>query len=260
MSYFYPIALFAVLGAVSGVLLTAASKIFAVKTDERLDAVTEALPQVNCGACGYSGCADYASAVIGGAPCNLCRPGGAKVSAKISEIMGVEDKGAESVRAFVRCNGGCEKTTHKYVFGGTQSCAACNKYYNGSKTCTSGCLGYGDCVKVCPEQAISIVDRIAVVDRAKCIGCGKCVKECPNNLIALRPLSQRFEVSCSSADLGKITRKICTSGCIACGICAKNCPKGAITINQNHASINSELCVGCGICLQKCPVGAIVKL
>ena len=75
MSYLIPVGLFAVLGVVSGILLTAASKLFAVKTDERLDAVTEALPQVNCGACGYSGCADYARAVVEGAPCNLCREG-----------------------------------------------------------------------------------------------------------------------------------------------------------------------------------------
>lgn len=260
MSYVYPIALFAVLGAASGVLLTAASKLFAVETDERLDAVMDALPQANCGACGYSGCADYANAVIGGAPCNLCRPGGAKSSAALAKIMGVSDDGTESVCAFVRCSGDCNKTTHKYVFSGTQSCAACNKFYNGSKTCTSGCLGYGDCVRVCPENAISIVGKIAVVNRAKCIGCGKCVKECPNDLIALRPVTQHYEVSCSSADLGKITRKICTSGCIGCGLCQKSCPKGAIHINNNHAEIDSDLCAGCGLCQKKCPTGAIVKL
>ena len=69
MSYLIPIGIFAALGAVSGVLLTVVSRVFAVKTDERLEAVNEALPQVNCGSCGYSGCADYAGAVIKGAPC-----------------------------------------------------------------------------------------------------------------------------------------------------------------------------------------------
>ena len=260
MSYIIPIGIFAVLGAVSGVLLTVVSKVFAVKTDPRLEAVTEALPQVNCGSCGYSGCADYANAVIGGAPCNLCRPGGAAVSAKLSEIMGVADQGVEKLHAFVRCSGDCNRTTHKYVFGGIESCAASNRFYNGSKTCTSGCLGYGDCVKVCPEGAISVKDRIAVVDINKCIGCGLCVKECPNALIVLRPEKQKIEVACASDDLGKITRSICSAGCIGCGLCAKNCPKKAIRVENNHAVIDSSLCVSCGICKVKCPVGAIVKL
>ncbi|MBR4555124.1 MAG: RnfABCDGE type electron transport complex subunit B [Ruminococcus sp.] len=252
--------IFAVLGAVSGVLLTFVSKVFAVQTDERLDAVSEALPQVNCGSCGYSGCADYAAAVIKGAPCNLCRPGGAAVSAKLSEIMGVEDKGAEKMHAFVRCAGDCSKAEHKYVFGGISSCAACNKFYNGSKACTSGCLGYGDCVKVCPEGAISIKDGIAAVDYDKCIGCGLCVKECPNHLIVLRPDRQKIEVACASSDPGKITRQLCASGCIGCGVCARACPKKTIRIIDNHAAIDSELCVSCGICKIKCPIGAIVKI
>ena len=260
MSYVIPIGIFAVLGAVSGVLLTAVSKAFAVKTDERLEAVTEALPGVNCGSCGYSGCADYAAAVIGGAPCNLCRPGGAAVSAKLSEIMGVADEGAERLHAFVRCSGSCEKTTHKYEFGGISSCAACNKFYNGSKTCVSGCLGYGDCLRVCPEGAISIKDRIAVVDTEKCIGCGLCVKECPNDLITLRPESQRFEVACSSVQPGRITRTTCSSGCIGCGLCAKSCPEKAVKVENNHAVIDSDLCIGCGACKERCPVGAIVQI
>ena len=260
MSYLIPIGLFAGLGVVSGVLLTAASKAFAVKTDERLEAVKEALPQVNCGACGFSGCADYAGAVVGGAPCNLCKPGGAEVAAKVAAIMGVADEGAEKLHAFVRCGGGCEKAAHKYVFGGISSCSACNKYYNGSKACTSGCLGYGDCVKVCPQDAISIVDRIAVVDICKCIGCGLCVSECPNHIISLRPDTQRFEVACSSRDAGRVTRQLCTSGCIACGLCAKVCPEKAITVKDNHASIDSALCKSCGLCAEKCPVGAIVTV
>lgn len=260
MSYVIPIGLFALLGLVSGVLLTAASKYFAVKTDERLEAVKEALPQVNCGSCGYSGCADYAAAVVAGAPCNLCNPGGAGTAARLAEIMGVEDEGAQAHRAFVKCAGDCSKAQHKYVFGGISSCAACNKYYNGSKGCTSGCLGYGDCVRVCPQDAISVKDRIAKVDIRKCIGCGLCVRECPNDLIVLRPINQRFEVACASTDPGRKTRTLCTSGCIGCGLCARNCPGGAITVKENHAVIDGELCLGCGLCIQKCPTGAIIEV
>ena len=76
MEYLIPLAIFAALGILAGVLLTVASKVFAVEVDERVDAIAEALPQANCGACGFSGCADYADAIVNkGAECNLCRPG-----------------------------------------------------------------------------------------------------------------------------------------------------------------------------------------
>ncbi len=261
MNYLIPVGLFAGLGILAGVLLTVVSKVFAVKTDEHIEAAQEALPQANCGACGFSGCNDYAEAVVKkGAPCNLCRPGGAESAAKLSEIMGVETAAVEPMTAFVRCVGDCNSTKYKYDFDGIQSCAACNRFYNGSKVCTSGCLGYGDCAKVCPQGAISIVDRIAVVDRNKCIGCGLCEKECPNNLIAVRKKSQKIEVVCSSGDNGRVTREICSHGCIGCKLCERKCPEQAITVINNHAVIDYDKCVNCGICVETCKVHAVRKI
>jgi len=65
------------LGALLGVALAFASRLFSVSKDERLLQVEEALPGANCGACGYAGCAAYAEAIIAGeAPLTLCGPGG----------------------------------------------------------------------------------------------------------------------------------------------------------------------------------------
>ena len=87
MEYLIPLAIFAALGILAGVLLTVASKVFAVEVDERVDAIAEALPQANCGACGFSGCADYADAIVNkGAECNLCRPGGEAAAKKIAKL------------------------------------------------------------------------------------------------------------------------------------------------------------------------------
>lgn len=261
LSYIIPVLIFAVLGILAGTLLTVASKVFEVKTDERIEAAAAALPQINCGSCGYSGCSDYAEAVVTkGAPCTACKPGGSQTAAKLAEIMGISAQEVESEVAFVRCKGDCNVTKHKYVFDGVPSCAASNRFFNGSKECSSGCLGYGDCVKVCPRNAISIIDRIAVIDPAVCIGCGLCAKECPNNLIVVRRASQVFETACSSIDPGKITRKTCKVGCIGCGICMRKCPEKAITVSENHASIDYSKCSGCGICQQSCPMKAIVNL
>jgi ferredoxin len=48
------------------------------------------------------------------------------------------------------------------------------------------CVACGNCVKVCPLNAVSIYKGcIAVVDVAKCVGCGKCAKSCPANIITI---------------------------------------------------------------------------
>ena len=258
MSTLIPVLIFAALGVLAGVLLTAAAKIFAVEVDERVDQISEALPQANCGACGFSGCADYADAIVNrGAECGLCKPGGEKSAKAISKIMGVEVTVGEPQVAFVRCAGDCTITPHKYEFDGEQSCAACNRYYNGSKLCTCGCLGYGDCMHVCPQGAISIIDRIAVVDKAKCIGCGLCAKACPNGLIAIRRISQKTDIFCSSSELAKVTHLKCPEGCIGCRMCEKVCETGAITVHDNHAAIDYEKCIDCGKCAEVCKVHAV---
>ena len=68
------VGIFAGLGVLFGLLLAVASKIFAVKVDERIPAVQEALPGANCGGCGFSGCAALAEAIVKGevAP-NACK-------------------------------------------------------------------------------------------------------------------------------------------------------------------------------------------
>ena len=54
------------LGALLGIGLGFASKALSVKKDERIEELEAALPGLNCGACGYAGCASYADAVANG--------------------------------------------------------------------------------------------------------------------------------------------------------------------------------------------------
>ena len=46
------VAVFVVLGALMSTMLAIASRAFAVKTDERVEAIAEILPGANCGGCG----------------------------------------------------------------------------------------------------------------------------------------------------------------------------------------------------------------
>jgi len=103
------------------------------------------------------------------------------------------------------------------------------------------------------------VNGVAVVNREKCTSCGLCVKACPRKIIELVPYVSKYRVACSSADKGKDTKAVCSTGCIGCKICEKNCPKEAIEVTDNHAKILYDKCIGCGICANKCPV-KIIKM
>ncbi len=248
-----PIAILSALGLGAGVILTLAARFMSVKTDERVGKLREALPGANCGACGYAGCDEYAAKVASGeAKPNLCTPGGKKTAATLGEILGmaveVEDK-----RAVVRCSG--NESTSEYVmdYKGPNSCQACNTFYQGRKSCSKGCLGYGDCLDVCKFGAIKVENGVAVIDPERCTGCGVCITKCPNNLITTVPKSSRVAVTCASTDKGAYTRKVCKVGCIGCTKCQKVCECDAVTISDNLASIDPNKCTGCGKCAEACP-------
>lgn len=260
MNYVLYIAIFAGIGLLSGILLTVAAKFLEVPEDETVTALNEALPQMNCGSCGFSGCSGYAKALAkGGVATNLCKPGGDPVSKKISEILGVAYEDVEETVAFVRCNGTCDAMPDKFDYQGEPTCLAVNMYYNGKGKCSCSCAGFGDCAKVCPNGAISIENGVAVVDKTKCVGCGMCANVCPNHIIEIKPLSNPIAVRCSSTDNGKVTVSNCKNGCIGCKMCEKVCPSGAITVENNHASIDYSKCTSCGACAEKCPRKCIVK-
>ena len=130
----------------------------------------------------------------------------------------------------------------------------------GPKSCNEGCLGYGSCVKVCPFDAIHVMDGVAVVDKERCKACGKCVAVCPKHLISLIPYSAKYAVACSNNQKGAVTTKQCKAGCVGCGICQKNCPNNAVTVKDFNATIDYSLCQNCGICKEKCPRKTINEL
>lgn len=76
-----PVGIFIGLGAVMGLLLAVASRIFAVEKDERAEEINACLPGANCGGCGYTGCAALAEAISKGeAKVNQCSVGGAETA------------------------------------------------------------------------------------------------------------------------------------------------------------------------------------
>ncbi|MGN1097688.1 MAG: RnfABCDGE type electron transport complex subunit B [Clostridia bacterium] len=244
-----------------GALLAVASKVFHVEVDERVEKITGCLSGANCGGCGYAGCGAYAAAIVNdGAPINCCASGGQSAVNAIAEIMGVEATAMEPVRAVVMCSGTAENAPDAYEYYGIADCLAASKLQGGGhKSCNYGCLGYGKCVTACSEGGISIVNGIAVIDSESCIGCGSCKKVCPKNIIDLVPVKNKIYVKCKSCDKGPAMKQKCSLGCIGCRLCEKACPEGAITVNNNVASIDYGKCTQCGLCAEKCPRKIIIN-
>lgn len=246
------------LGFVGGLILVFAAKFLAKPEDPRLTGVQQCLPGINCGACGYAGCADYAKAVVAGAPPNKCVPGGQKTANAVATVMGQAPVAAETPKkAVVACQGTAEHRDQRFIYEGISSCAAANMMYSGPTDCRYGCLGYGDCTRACRFGAIRVEDGVAKVDPERCTGCGACADACPDGLIRVVPQSEAAMVFCANKDRGAVTRKSCRIGCIGCGKCLRVCPVGAVTLADDLAAIDTEICIGCGQCVQACPVGAI---
>lgn len=250
-----------VMGFIFGILLAVASKVFFVKEDERKIEIEKHLSGANCGACGFAGCSAYADAIVKGeAPTNLCNSGGNETAKAISDIMGVEAAAVNRKYAKVRCSGTTEYANAKYMYQGLIDCTAANRLLDGYMSCKFGCIGFGSCAKVCPNNAISIRNGVSVIDRDKCSGCGRCTEVCPKHIIDLIPETAQYHVGCSSEFKGPKTKKNCSVGCLGCKICEKTCQNDAIHVVENLAAIDYDKCIGCGLCAEKCPKKIIQKI
>jgi len=247
------------IGLFFSVIISVAYQKLKVEVDPRVEEILDVLPGANCGACGYPGCANYADAIVKGAPVNRCSVGGMEVAEAIARIMGVSAEPMVRKVARVRCRGDRERAVWISEYVGIQSCAAAHLAAGGGKLCNYGCLGFGDCERACPFGAIRVNERgVAEVDENVCIGCGLCVQTCPRGIITLEPVDKRVLVFCVSQDSGKVAKKACKVACIGCGLCAKKSPDAIVVENNCARVVDADKVTDESI--EKCPTGAIVRL
>ena len=48
------------------------------------------------------------------------------------------------------------------------------------------CIGCGDCINICPQGAISLIDGKSKIGKKKCIGCAECIAICPQEAIKIQ--------------------------------------------------------------------------
>ena len=261
MEILFAFILMLLVALIAGVLLSLFSHFFAVKENPLKAQIRECLPGINCGACGYKGCDDYADALAnGGVSPSLCIPGAQNVADEIGNILGIEAEPFKDVVAFVACNGNCEATTKKAKYEGVNTCKAASMIYGGNNSCHFGCLGLGDCAFACPSKAICVVDGIAHVNTALCLGCGVCANVCPKHIIKMLPQETATVVMCNNKQKGADARKACKNACIGCKKCEKTCNNGAITVKDNLAVIDYDKCTNCGACVKECPTGCLKSI
>lgn len=245
-----------VLGVISVALLATAAKKFVVEVDPSVEAILRALPGANCGACGNPSCFAAAESMAAKRiPVTACVAGGKKTAEAVAEILG-ETCVFIPVVSTRHCGGGVN-ARREYEYDGLRSCAAVAKLAGGSIACPAGCLGFGDCVRACPFDAMSLDERgLPVIDVDACTGCGICVKECPRSgggLLALRDDQASVAVRCTSRESVKDRRAVCSKCCIACRKCEKTCPTGAIRVVDGLAVLDPALCISCFACVDVCP-------
>ena len=250
------------LGSAFAVVLLIASIKLKVSVDPKIEQIHAALPHIDCGACGFAGCGQYAKAVLANPELiGKCAPGGAEASAAIGEILNLQiSNSGPSKRPIVHCRAHSSDRVYYAKYEGISTCTAANALAN-VQACKFGCLGFGDCVRACKFDALDIIDGLSTVDYEKCTGCGACARTCPRNLIRMVPFSNEnmMTVACSSKENGKSTRSMCKVGCIGCGICAKQ--TDIFSVENNVADIDYERyqpSEQTETVFSKCPTGVIV--
>ena len=259
-----PLAILAGLGLLFGVILSLAYKQFKVYEDPRLDILEEMLPNANCGACGAPGCRAFAEEVINHdvnpAKCTVSSEEGID---RIANFLGVEVSLEEKKVARLLCAGGINEAHNLANYkGGISTCRGEAVVVGGSKDCSWGCLGLGDCEVACDFEAISMSSNgLPVVDTVKCTACNDCVEVCPKDLFQLMPIGQKLIVQCKSLLEGDLAESKCSVACTGCSRCVADSAPGVIEIADNLAIVDyslNELTTPHSV--NRCPTGAIIWL
>lgn len=234
---------------------------------EKTEEIANTLPGMNCGACGHPGCFAYAQALaknpdlISQSPCAvvLQDPEGLK---RLEKALGVSIDASEmSKKALIHCNGNSEII---YNYSGVKTCKAAAQLLKGYKRCPYACLGLGDCLEVCPQNALFVDEEktVVVIDPEKCTGCGLCVAECPQKLIELVPERTKIAFLCNYKPLRDIPgREKCDFGCTHCRKCYLACEEEAIVWRKEEAipEFDIKKCTLCRKCIDVCPKNTLTS-
>lgn len=253
------------LGGIATVLsiaLVLVNKNLFVPEDPRIDIVEEMLPRVNCGACGVPGCRPLAEALVDG---NVfpakCTVSSEDTRVEIANFLGVDVGAQEKVVARLACAGGVNVSRKRAHYSGADTCYGAALVGGGGKSCSWGCLGLGECERVCNFDAITMNEHsLPVIVDEMCTACGDCVDVCPKDLFSLQPVSHQLWVTCKNLEAGDEVLGGCEVACTACGRCAMDAPGELVLMQNNLPVIDYHQNHSTRRPIERCPTGAIVWL
>ena len=121
-------------------------------------AIDAALPQLQCGECGYPGCRPYAEAIAANkAAINLCPPGGQETADALARIVNIDapPMPAAPPQKIARIR-------------------------------AEDCVGCALCLPACPTDAIiGAPQKEHIVLTEHCVGCALCLPPCPADCIEM---------------------------------------------------------------------------
>lgn len=136
------------------------------KLSDREEKILQALPQTQCGECGYGGCQPYAAALAARkTTIDRCPPGGRETLENLAILLEINPEPylpnmSEKARA--------------------PSLAVIRE---------SECIGCTKCIQACPVDAIIGSGKyMHTVLSDECTGCGLCVAPCPVDCINMKTL------------------------------------------------------------------------
>ncbi|MEO0233518.1 MAG: (Fe-S)-binding protein [candidate division WOR-3 bacterium] len=93
----FPVLVMGGLSILLGVLILITMKVFEVKRDAVVDEILSVLPGVNCGACGFPGCENFAVEMAKkGELYKICPVGKDEVANKVREILKKKKEGVSN--------------------------------------------------------------------------------------------------------------------------------------------------------------------
>ena len=139
----------------------------------------------------YNGALDCGAAIVSTGGDKACQFGcvglGTCVRACPFEAMGMDENGLPVVYQD-RCTGcgncvqACPRDIPRLIPISQKTANLCSSHDAGKvvkQVCSIGCIACSVCKKKCPEGAVSMEDKLAVVDPEACTGQGVCVEKCP---------------------------------------------------------------------------------
>ncbi|MDR1276547.1 MAG: electron transport complex subunit RsxB [Candidatus Accumulibacter sp.] len=149
-----------------GAALGWASERFRVEGNPIIDQIERALPQTQCGQCGFPGCRGYAEAIADGEAINLCAPGGEAGARKLADLLGRE----------IPTAGVAEKPPQFAVIDENR------------------CIGCTLCIQACPVDAIvGAAKQLHTVVGSICTGCALCAAPCPVECIEMKTIAETVD-------------------------------------------------------------------